>query len=107
MTNLNEKIRQNENDDSSLTLINETKVYVVREDKKDIKVFSSLSSAKSNILRMIGEIKDAFITSTWHLDVEWKDEYTCKIKYYTWFLGFIYYENFFKVFEIEEHYIFQ
>jgi hypothetical protein len=78
-------------------------VFIVKEDCKVLNVFSSLDGAKSFILRKIGEYKDAFLTSSWCLDVQNENDYSYKIKCHRWIFNLFYYETVVKIFEIEDH----
>ena len=98
MSNLNSIIHENE---IEAEIVEESYVYIVKENNLTVSVFATLDAAKTYVLRKIGEIKDNFISSSWRLNVVC-DEYTFKIKTYTWYFAFFYYETTIHTFEIEK-----
>jgi len=106
MSNLNQIINDNENEPQ---IIEEKYVFIVNENDTFSKnnklfVFATLDAAKQFILRKIGEFKDEFITSSWHLNVV-NDNCVYKITSHRWILGFFFYECLHKTFTIDEEVI--
>lgn len=101
MSNLNSIMNENEKETE---IIEESYVYIVKENNSNVSVFATLDGAKTYVLRKIGEIKDDFISSSWRINVV-SDEYIYKIKTFTWYFAFFYYETTIHTFEIEQQLI--
>lgn len=99
MSKLNEMI--NERDEE---IAKETFVYIVKEDNCVNAVFASEEFARNYILRKIGEFKNDFITSSWHLNVS-NDNDCYTITCHRWFFGLFFYKSILKTFSIEQQLI--
>jgi hypothetical protein len=90
--------------EKGVEITEESYVYIVKESDSTVSVFATLDAAKAYVLRKIGEIKDNFISSSWRINVV-SDEYIYKIKTFTWYLVFFYYETTIHTFEVEQQVI--
>ena len=78
-----------------------TSVFVVKDDGKPIKVFSSHEAAHKFMIQTGVEYEQNFLTSRWRLE-DIVDSHKYVIKRSIWYLYVFYYECVDKTFEIEE-----
>ena len=77
-----------------------TTVFIVKDDGKPIKVFSTHEKAHKCMIQLGVEYEQNFLTSRWRLE-DVVDTHRYVIKRSIWYFGIFYYKCVDKVFEIE------